>query len=187
MAVREHEHRGEKPNATGGSGDEAQRCHLLQGDARVLGKELARLGVGVCTFDIGRDNDVVAHAEVLVSQRFRLLRNSPQCVGIAGDSSRTEMESEFHWFLNLCLRRSLACGLQGRRQVSDHSGRQQALRPNAPTPRLRPGLYRSRHSWDRDWRSSPIGRRGPLLRELRTRQNPAAILPSAAPPFARAF
>ena len=102
MAVRQHEHRGEKANAAGGGGDEAQRRHLLEGDARVLGEELARLGIGVGAFDLGRDNDVVAHAEVLVSERLRLLRNGPQRVGITGDPARTEMQSEFHWFLHAC-------------------------------------------------------------------------------------
>src|SRR5689334_17977650 len=30
-------------------------------------------------------------------------------------------------------------------------------------------LYKSSHLWNRDWRSNPIIRRSPILRELRTR------------------
>jgi hypothetical protein len=72
MAVGEHEHGGEKSNPAGGRGDEAERGHLFERDAGVLSEELASLGIWVRAFNLGRDNDVVAHAEVLVSQCFCL-------------------------------------------------------------------------------------------------------------------
>ena len=75
MAVGEHEHGGEKSNPAGGCRDEAERGHLFERDARILGEELARLGIWVCACNLGRDNDVVTHAEVLVSQCFCLLGN----------------------------------------------------------------------------------------------------------------
>lgn len=64
MAGRKHEYRGEKSNATGRGCGKTERGHL------------------------SRDDDMVAHAKVLVTERLRFLGNRPQRVGLADDRAR---------------------------------------------------------------------------------------------------